>query len=124
VGEEERDGYVQRLEAFAERHRERLAELLRAYGPGSAPAAHGRYALVGQPEALVICERMETARLLLYGLWEGELEDRTPCWTTSRSRGEPAAPPGDNHPKPPPAGPGHPNGESRPGPCAPPCPPR
>jgi hypothetical protein len=74
VREEERDGYVQRLEAFADRHRERLAELLRAYGPGSAPAAHGRYALVGQPETLVICERMETARLLLYGLWEGELE--------------------------------------------------
>jgi hypothetical protein len=75
VREEEHDGYVQRLEAFADRHRERLAELLRAYGPGSVPAAHGRYALVGQPETLVVCERMETARLLLYRLWEGELED-------------------------------------------------
>lgn len=38
-----------------------------AHGPGSAPAAHGCYALVGQPETLVFCERMETARLLLYG---------------------------------------------------------
>lgn len=75
VGEGERDGYVQRLEAFADRHRERLAELVRAYGPGSAPAAYGRYALVGQPEALVIYERMENARQLLYGLWDGELED-------------------------------------------------
>lgn len=75
VREEEHDGYVQRLEAFADRHRERLEKLLRTHGPGSAPAAHGRYALVGQPETLVVCERMETARLLLYGLWEGELED-------------------------------------------------
>ncbi|MFF6961692.1 hypothetical protein [Streptomyces sp. NPDC008317] len=75
VREEEHDGYVQRLEAFAHRHRERLEKLLRTHGPGSAPAAHGRYALVGQPETLVVCERMETARLLLYGLWEGELED-------------------------------------------------
>lgn len=59
-------------------HQKRLnteAEVHSAYGPGSAPAAHGRYALVGQPETLVVCERMETARLLLYGLWEGELED-------------------------------------------------
>ena len=36
VREDERGGYVQRLEAFAEQHRERLEELLRAYGPGSA----------------------------------------------------------------------------------------
>lgn len=42
VGEDERDGYAQRIEALADRHRERLAELLHAYGPGSAPAAHGR----------------------------------------------------------------------------------
>ncbi|MBM9506676.1 hypothetical protein [Actinacidiphila acididurans] len=75
VREDERDGYAQRLQAFAEAHRERLAELLRAYEPGSAPAAHGRYAPVGQPEALVICERLEAAPLLLNGLWEGELED-------------------------------------------------
>ncbi|MFJ2960185.1 hypothetical protein [Streptomyces sp. NPDC087270] len=66
---------MRRPEAFADKHRERLAELLHAYGPGSAPAAHGRYALVGQPETLVVCEWMETARLLLYRLWEGELED-------------------------------------------------
>lgn len=95
VREEERDGYVQRLEAFADRHRERLEKLLRTHGPGSAPAAHGRYALVGQPETLVVCERMETARLLLYGLWEGELEDvllddLAYAWGS-------AAPPGDHH---------------------------
>jgi hypothetical protein len=75
VREDERDGYVQRLEGFAEQHRERLEELLRAYGPGSAPAAYGRYMLVGQPESLIICERMETAPFLLHGKWEGELED-------------------------------------------------
>ncbi|MEV5778261.1 hypothetical protein AB0L49_44860 [Streptomyces antimycoticus] len=49
--------------------------MLRAYGPGSAPAEYGRYALVGQPESLVICERLETTPLLLQGLWDGELED-------------------------------------------------
>ncbi|MFE2038505.1 hypothetical protein ACFXBB_35855 [Streptomyces scopuliridis] len=75
VREDERDSYAQRLEASAEQHRERLEELLRAYGPGNAPAEHGRYALVGQPESLVICERLESAPLLLSGLWDGELED-------------------------------------------------
>ncbi|WEV23754.1 hypothetical protein OYE22_33375 [Streptomyces sp. 71268] len=54
----EHEGYAERLEAFVERHRERLEELLRAYGPGSAPAARGRYALIGQPETLIVLERM------------------------------------------------------------------
>ncbi|MFD7206287.1 hypothetical protein [Streptomyces sp. NPDC059893] len=54
MGNEERAGYIKRLEAFVEEHRDRLEELLRAYGPGSRPASHGRYALVGQPETLVI----------------------------------------------------------------------
>ncbi|MFE3143367.1 hypothetical protein [Streptomyces scopuliridis] len=75
VREDERDGYTQRLEAFAEQHRERLQEMLHQYGPGSAPSEHGRYALVGQPESLIICERMETAPFLLHGDWEGNLED-------------------------------------------------
>lgn len=75
VREDERAGYPRRLQEFAQAHRERLAALLRSHGPGSAPAAHGRYALVGQPEALVLCERLETAPMLLCGLWEGELED-------------------------------------------------
>lgn len=75
VREDERADYVQRLEAFADRHRERLEEMLRAYGPGSTPASHGRYVLVGQPESLILCERMETAPFLLRGRWDGELED-------------------------------------------------
>ncbi|GAA4694049.1 hypothetical protein [Streptomyces youssoufiensis] len=74
VGNEERAGYIERLEAFVEEHRDRLEELLRAYGPGSRPASHGRYALVGQPETLVILERMEAAPFLLRGRWEEELE--------------------------------------------------
>jgi hypothetical protein len=49
VRPEERQGYIERLEAFVEQHRERLEELLRAYGQGSTPASHGRYALIGQP---------------------------------------------------------------------------
>ncbi|MFI1831335.1 hypothetical protein ACH41E_33550 [Streptomyces sp. NPDC020412] len=74
VSPEECAGYIERLEAFVEEHRARLEELLRAYGPGSGPATHGRYALVGQPETLVILERMETAPFLLRGQWEKELE--------------------------------------------------
>ncbi|MGW7620825.1 hypothetical protein ACWGLG_34310 [Streptomyces antimycoticus] len=75
VRDEERADYAQHLETFADRHRERLEKMLRAYGPGSAPAEYGRYALVGQPESLVICERLETAPLLMQGVWDGELED-------------------------------------------------
>ncbi|MFE8940924.1 hypothetical protein ACFYNX_26000 [Streptomyces sp. NPDC007872] len=74
VRPEEREGYIERLEAFVEEQRARLEELLRAYGPGSAPAAHGRYALIGQPETLVILERMESAPFLLRGRWEKALE--------------------------------------------------
>ncbi|WP_329169466.1 hypothetical protein OG709_35955 (plasmid) [Streptomyces sp. NBC_01267] len=74
VRTEEREGYIERLEAFVEQHRARLEELLRAYGPGSRPASHGRYALIGQPETLVILERMETNPFLLRGRWEKEEE--------------------------------------------------
>ncbi|HBF81798.1 MAG TPA: hypothetical protein DD420_18245 [Streptomyces sp.] len=75
VREHEKDGYAQRLESFAEEHRQRLEEMLRWCGPGSAPAEYGRYMLVGQPESLVVCERMESAPFLLRGRWEDELED-------------------------------------------------
>ncbi|WP_433860308.1 hypothetical protein [Streptomyces kronopolitis] len=75
VRPEEREGYIERLEAFVEQHRARLEELLRAYGPGSRPASHGRYALVGQPETLAILERMETNPFGLRSEWQKELED-------------------------------------------------
>jgi hypothetical protein len=42
VANEERAGYIERLEAFVEGHRDRLEELLRASGPGSRPTSHGR----------------------------------------------------------------------------------
>ncbi|GAA3043560.1 hypothetical protein GCM10017562_75880 [Streptomyces roseofulvus] len=74
VRAEERAGYIERLEAFVEQHRERLEELLRAYGPGSRPASHGRYALIGQSETLVVLERMETNPFGLRSKWEKELE--------------------------------------------------
>ncbi|MFI0596616.1 hypothetical protein [Streptomyces griseus] len=70
VRPEEREGYIERLVAFVEQHRARLENLLRAYGPASTPASHGRYALIGQPETLVILERMEAAPFLLRGKWE------------------------------------------------------
>lgn len=53
-------GLIERLEGFVEQHRRRLEELLRAYGPGSRPASHGPYALIGQPETLVILGRRDT----------------------------------------------------------------
>ncbi|GAB1340829.1 hypothetical protein ACE1SV_74190 [Streptomyces sp. E-15] len=74
VRAEERAGYIERLEAFVEEHRARLEELLRVYGPGSRPASRGRYALVGQPETLVILERMEANPFGLRSQWEKELE--------------------------------------------------
>ncbi|MFD7099505.1 hypothetical protein [Streptomyces xanthophaeus] len=76
VREDERDGYVQHLEAFAEQHRERLEEVVRGYGPGSPPAAgYGRYFLVGQPESLIIVERMESAPFLMRAKWGDAEED-------------------------------------------------
>lgn len=60
--------------AFVEQHRARLEEILHTHGPGSRPASHGRYALIGQPETLVILERMESAPFLLRSQWEEELE--------------------------------------------------
>jgi hypothetical protein len=71
----ERQGYIEHLEAFVQQHRTRLEELLRAYGPGSRPASHDRYALIGQPVTLVILERMETNPFGLRSEWEKELED-------------------------------------------------
>ncbi|MCX4657405.1 hypothetical protein AB0N79_36375 [Streptomyces microflavus] len=75
VRPEERKGYTERLVAFVEQHQARLEELLRGYGPGSTPASHGRYALIGQPETLVILERMESVPFLLHGLWETAYEE-------------------------------------------------
>ncbi|MER7761918.1 hypothetical protein [Streptomyces sp. NPDC097619] len=74
VRADEHDGYAESLVEFVEGHRARLEELLRAYGPGSKPAAHGRYALVGRPETLVILERMETTPFLLRSRWTREVE--------------------------------------------------
>ncbi len=59
---------------FVEQHRARLEEMLRTHGPGSKPASHGRYALMGQPETLIIVERIENAPFLLRGQWEKELK--------------------------------------------------
>ncbi|MGC5400823.1 hypothetical protein ACPXCP_34410 [Streptomyces sp. DT20] len=70
VGDEERTGYIERLESFVEEHRDRLE----GHGPGSRPASHGRYALIGQPETLVILELMETHPFGLRAQWETEME--------------------------------------------------
>ncbi|MFJ1549981.1 hypothetical protein [Streptomyces sp. NPDC088246] len=54
VRTEEGEGYLERPEVFMEHHRARLEEPMRA---GNRLASHGRYALIGQPETLVILER-------------------------------------------------------------------
>ncbi|ROQ59133.1 hypothetical protein EDD93_6515 [Streptomyces sp. 840.1] len=74
VANKERAGHIERPETFVEEHRARLEELLRAYGPGGRPTSHGRYALVGQAETLVVLERMEAVPFLLRGRWEEELD--------------------------------------------------
>ncbi|MER8233136.1 hypothetical protein [Streptomyces sp. NPDC094049] len=74
VREDEKAGYPEGLEAFAEQHRARLEKLLHAYGPGSAPASHGRYVLAGRPESLIIYERMEAAPFLLRSRWDRALD--------------------------------------------------
>ncbi|MFB7032199.1 MULTISPECIES: hypothetical protein [unclassified Streptomyces] len=75
VRDHERDGYAQRLQEFAAQHRGRLEEMVRSYGPDSALAEYGRYFLVGQPEALLIIERMENAPFLMRSRWEKAGED-------------------------------------------------
>ncbi|MCX4489887.1 hypothetical protein OG890_39045 [Streptomyces anulatus] len=75
VRPEEREGHIERPVAFVEQHRVRLENLLRACGPASRPASHGRYALIGQPETLVILERMEAAPFLLRSKWEEKYEE-------------------------------------------------
>ncbi|WP_143052928.1 hypothetical protein [Streptomyces sp. 2112.3] len=74
VLEEEHDGYVQRLEAFATGTASAWPNSYAPSAPAAPPPPTAATPWSGQPETLVVCERMETARLLLYGLWEGELE--------------------------------------------------
>lgn len=74
VRADERQGYIERLAAFVEQHRARLGGAVAGVRAGQQAAEFGRYALVGQPETLVILERMETVPMLLRGLWEKELE--------------------------------------------------
>ncbi|MFI7006489.1 hypothetical protein [Streptomyces sp. NPDC050145] len=55
--------YGEQLEAFAEKFRERLEAAYADYGPGRAHAAQdGRYVLAGQPEGLIVWERLSAIR--------------------------------------------------------------
>ncbi|MBT2439828.1 hypothetical protein J7E93_06765 [Streptomyces sp. ISL-36] len=79
VREDERTDYVQRLQVFTEQHRERLEKMLAAYGPGSAPAEHGRYMLVGQPESLIIVVRVGAGPRAPQRHRQDLLPRRAPC---------------------------------------------
>lgn len=72
---DEHAGYPARLEEFAQRRRERLAQLYLEFGPDSAIAAHGRYELVGQPVSVVLCELLDARPLWLAGVWDYELPE-------------------------------------------------
>lgn len=65
VPEAERHTYGDRLEQFVREHRERLIELYGDYAPGTDLGRLSRYALVTQPESLVLFERVENAEHLL-----------------------------------------------------------
>jgi hypothetical protein len=43
-------------------------------GRAARPPRTGRYILVGQPESLIICERMESRLFLLRDRWDEDLE--------------------------------------------------
>ncbi|MDX2576661.1 hypothetical protein PV332_14405 [Streptomyces scabiei] len=74
VSAEQQDGYVQRLEAFAEDNRERLAQLYGKYGPGGPFEDQARCYLTHQPESVVVCERLDTVPLWLDGVWNNEID--------------------------------------------------
>ena len=70
-------GYLTRLEAFAHEHEERLEHLYDRFGTGSEHVTTGRYALVRQPEGLILIERLATFRHDVLAAFDGELEDAT-----------------------------------------------
>lgn len=55
------------LSAFVSKHRSQILSALRDYGPGSALFETGAfaYSLFGQPECLILWERIHTARIAL-----------------------------------------------------------
>ncbi|MFG2887599.1 hypothetical protein ACGFYV_35870 [Streptomyces sp. NPDC048297] len=69
-------GYLTRLEAFAHEHEERLEHLYDRLGTGSEHVTTSRYALVRQPEGLIVIEQLATARHDVLAAFDGELEDR------------------------------------------------
>ncbi|MGW4784910.1 hypothetical protein [Streptomyces sp. NPDC004230] len=74
---EDQEGYVARLEAYADRNRRRLATLYGAYGPGKPLAELDVTDLAGEPGSVVICERLDTVPLWLEGVWVDDLDDTT-----------------------------------------------
>ncbi|MFC9634347.1 hypothetical protein ACFTY8_35100 [Streptomyces mirabilis] len=74
VNAEQQEGYVQRLEPFADNNRERLAQLYGKYGPGAPFADESRCYLTHQPASVVVCERLDTVPMRLEGVWNDEID--------------------------------------------------
>ncbi|MFE9347988.1 hypothetical protein [Streptomyces olivaceus] len=68
--------YLTRLERFVRQNEERLERLYDRFGTGSEHATTGRYALVRQPEGLIVIEQLATARYAVFAAFDGEIEDR------------------------------------------------
>ncbi|MBZ6093383.1 hypothetical protein KVH02_34525 [Streptomyces olivaceus] len=68
--------YLTRLERFVRQNEERLERLYDRFGTGSEHATTGRYALVRQPEGLIVIEQLDIARYDVFAAFDGEIEDR------------------------------------------------
>lgn len=62
--------YASRLGRFAVLHHNKLARAYASYGPASAIGREGGYPLLGQPESVVVFERLDTAPEALRAAWD------------------------------------------------------
>ncbi|RKN03105.1 hypothetical protein D7319_32225 [Streptomyces radicis] len=73
----EREDYPRALEEYLRANRVRLGRLWQRYGPdGLFP--RGVYHLVELPEVFVLCERIESDRYWLSGVWSDEGQEDAP----------------------------------------------
>ncbi|MER5890512.1 hypothetical protein ABT160_42360 [Streptomyces sp. NPDC001941] len=89
----ERPGYPVALDAFLERHDQRLKRLFAQHRPTAADAVAGRFAVLGSPVALLVLERQAGtgSRFGLAARWKDEgldeqwLKDAATAWEAARS---------------------------------------
>ncbi|WP_128380444.1 hypothetical protein [Streptomyces cavernae] len=67
--------YLTQLELFAYQHEVRLERLYDRFGTSSEHAESDRYALVRQPEGLIVLEQLTAARDDVFAAFDGEIGD-------------------------------------------------